>query len=53
MKTFKTVIIYKADKPQRTVNTGLTKAQAQKEVQRDIDVNPNCESYMLVYSKEC
>jgi len=33
MKTFKTVIIYKADKPKRTVNTGLTKVQAQKEVQ--------------------
>lgn len=53
MKTFKTVIIYKADKPKRTVNTGLTKVQAQKEVQGDIDINPNCEFYMLVYSKEC
>lgn len=52
MERYKTVKVYQKSGRKITVNTGLTEEEAQKEVQKDIEKNPNSSVYMLVYYKQ-
>ena len=52
METFKTVKVFKNNYRKKTINKGLTETEAQAEVKKDIEINPNSEKYMLIYTKE-
>ena len=52
-KTYKTVKVYKRSNKRRVITTGLTEQQTQREVKHDIEINPECNVYMLVYCLEC
>lgn len=51
--TFKTVKVYfQASKAKKVIKRGLTEAQAQADVKKDIEINPDAPVYMLCYYSE-
>lgn len=52
MDRYKTVKVYKNSGRKTVINTGLTEEEAQAEVQKDIETNPNALKYMLIYTKQ-
>ena len=52
MERYKTVMVYKKSRRRITIDTGLTKAEAMKQVEKDIEINPNATTKMLVFYKQ-
>jgi hypothetical protein len=51
MGKYEVVCIFKNGAKQKIVSEYLTEAEAQKQVKQDIETNPKCEYYMLIYRK--
>lgn len=46
---YKTVMVYKNSGRKVTVDTHLTRKEAQRQVKEDIETNPNANTKMLVF----
>ncbi len=52
MSRYKTTKVFKKTGYRKTIETGLTKDEAQKAVDKDLENNPKALRYMLVYDEQ-